>query len=241
MLRTALGAHLVQGLESPPNFSVIIAGDGSKGDLAIGLHLLYMNHGVIVRTRRPGRVIEGLFAYLAGYLPASAPNGVIRVPGVGLVKEGRAVLAPGIITNWLDILAPRLNRSGVQFVDAPRVALDVGRGDLVVEEPDLQIDRTALQVLDRQRPMGSEPAQVKPGRYPLVGWALFTGDEDHMGPISTAAGIMAAARGLMNHSDLGPKGLIETLGRVFGRTKPVAIGSPYEGDLASKLLGVFST
>jgi hypothetical protein len=245
MVRTALGDYLVEGVEAPPNFSVIIAGEG-QSDVAVGLHFLYMNHNAIVRSRRPGRVMEGLFAYLAGHLPASEPNGLIQVPGVGLVKEGRAVLAPGMITNWTDILAPRLNRSGVQFVDAPRVALDVERGDLVVEEPDLRVDRTVLAGLGGTRPMVSEPAPVEPGRYPLVGWALFTGDEDHIGPLSIAAGIVSAAPSMMqhsalHHSDLGARRVMDALGRLFATTRPVAVGSPYKGDLASKLLGVFSS
>jgi hypothetical protein len=241
MVRAALSEYLVEGVEAPPNFSVIIEGEPGQGDVAVGLHFLYKNHTAIVRSRRPERVLDGLFAYLAGHLPAAESNGLIRVTGVGLVKEGRAVLAPGMITTWTDILAPRLNRNGVQFVDAPQVALDVERGDMVVEEPGLVVDRAALAELNRQGSPGREPASVKPGRYPLVGWALFTGDEDQIRPISPVNGIVAAAPGVMHHSDLKAEQVMKALGRLFGRTKPVAVGSPYEGDLASKLLGVFST
>jgi len=110
---------------------------------------------------------------------------------------------------------------------------------MVVEEPGLVVDRAALAELNRDGSTGREPASVKPGRYPLVGWALFTGAEDQIGPISTAKGIVAAAPGVMHHSELEAEQVMKALGRIFARTKPVAVGSPYEGDLASKLLGVF--
>jgi hypothetical protein len=240
VVRAALGDYLVEGVDAPPNFSVIIGGEAAQGDVATGLHFLYMNHTAIVRTRRPERVMECLFAYLARHSAAAEPNGLIRVTGVGLVKEGRAVLAPGMITTWTDLLAPRLNRSGVQYVDAPDVALDVERGDMVVDEPGLVVDRAALAELNRHGSPGREPASVQPGRYPLVGWALFTGDEDQIGPISAANGIVAAAPGMMHRSDMEAEHVIKALGRIFARTKPVAVGSPYKGDLASKLLAVFS-
>jgi hypothetical protein len=164
----------------------------------------------------------------------------MRVSGVGLVKDGRAVLAPGLITSWTEILAPRLNRSGVQFVDAPQVGLDIDRGELVVEAPGLVVDESALAELSRLGSPGREPAPVGPGRYPLVGWALFTGEEDHLGPISSANGIVAAAPGLLHHADSKVEQVLQDLGRLFAQTRPVAIGSPYAGDLASKLVGVFS-
>ena len=238
MIRAALSTYMVDGLEAPPNFSVVLADDGGQPHLASGLNFLYRNHVAIVRSRRPSRVLSGLFAYLAGYLTPPS-NGLLRVPGVGLVKNGRAVVAPTNITTWTDILAPRLNRNGVQFVDAPSVALDADRGELVVEETALVVDRTALAALGQQR-AGSEPPAVEPGRYPLDGWALFVGDEEDMGPLSIANGIVAAGPGVIHHAGLKPERVIEALGRLFGSAQPVAVGSPYEGDLASKLVGVFS-
>jgi hypothetical protein len=112
---------------------------------------------------------------------------------------------------------------------------------MVVEEPGLVVDRAALEELNRHGSPGREPASVKPGGYPLVGWALFLGDEDQIGPISAANRIVAAAPGLMHHSDVEPERVIKALGRTFTTTKPVAVGSPYQGDLASKLLAVFSS
>jgi hypothetical protein len=238
MVRAALREYVVEGVEAPPNFSVIIGEEQTEGDLAAGLHFLHRNHTTIVRTRRPERVMEALFRYLAGYLPSTESDGLIRVTGVGLVKEGMAVLAPRTITTWTAKLAPRLNRSGVQYIDAPLVTVDVDRGEVVVEDPDLFIDRTALESLGR-RGSGKEPDSVKPGRYPLVGWAIFAGNEDQIGPISAAQGVVAAAPGLMRTTDLNAEEIMEALGRVFVRTTPVAVGSPTQGDLSSKLLAAF--
>lgn len=240
MVRAALGNYLVEGVEAPPNFSVIIGGEPGHGEVGSGLHFLYRNHMAMVRSRRPGRVLEGLFAYLASHLPSEGTNGLLRVNGVGLVKEGRAVLAPSMITNWTDILSPRLYRSGVQFVDAPGVSVDLDRGEMVVEESGLDVDRRPLAPLKTNGSAGSEPAAVEPGRYPLVSWGFFTGDDRQMGRISPARAIVAAAPSLIQTSGVKPAKVIEGLGRVFSMTAPVSVGSPYRGDLASKLVDLFS-
>lgn len=239
-LRTALAEYVVEGVEAPPNFSVIIGGEAGPGDMAVGLHFLYKNHNAIVRSRWPERVFDGLFAHLGAHSPAPSANGLLPVTGVGLIKEGQAILAPAWITNRTDTLAPRLNRGGVQFVDSPRVALDVEAGQLVVEEPGLIVNRAALAELNPANSPGREPKPVQPGRYPLVGWALFTDSDDDVGPISAANGIVATAPGLFHRSLLRPEQVMRALGRLFSVTRPVAIGSANQGDLAEKLLRAFS-
>jgi hypothetical protein len=58
-----------------------------------------------------------------------------------------------------------------------------------VEEPGLVVDQAALEGLNRDGSPGSEPASVKPGRYPLVGCTLFLGERNRSGPSPRPMGL----------------------------------------------------
>jgi hypothetical protein len=185
-------------------------------------------------------VIKGLFAHLSGHLPTES-EGLLRVSAIGLVKNGGVILAPSLIENWTDILAPRLYRSGVQYVDAPEVAIDPERVEVVVTEPALEVDLGEWD-LGTTGPVGIEPAPIEAGRYPLVGWALFQSSDSPMwGGVSRAQATVAAAGSVISAPGIPRARVIDELGRLFGRVSVHALGSPYEGDLASKLVAGFSS
>jgi len=190
VLRTALVAHLVDNVEAPANYSVEL-GESSTSGAGTGFHFLYRSSASVVRTRDVRRVARGLFTHLSSHR-VDLGRGLLRVHGVTLVAGGTAVLAPSVLRQWPELIERRLNGQGLRFVDTPWALVDAARAEVVVPEPSLEVDWSALDRLDalaggRVRP---DPP-VEPGRYPLVGWAFWVAP-DVTGRLSRAQAVMHA-------------------------------------------------
>ena len=190
VLRAALAAHLVTNVEAPPNYSVQL-GEQSTSGAPTGFHFLYRSSAAVVRTRDARRVVRGLLTHLSSHRVDPGP-GLLRVHGVTLVAGGTAVLAPAVLRQWPELIERRLNAQGLRFADTPWALVDPTRAEVVVPEPSLEVDWSALDRLDSLAgvPARADPP-VEPGRYPLVGWAFWVGAEV-TGRLSRAQAVMHA-------------------------------------------------
>lgn len=233
-LREALSDYYVPDVEADANFSIALPAN-NDGSPATGLNMLYESHTNLVRSRYPDRVVRALAHNLAKYIPVDSA-GLLRVSALALVRDGQAILVPRNIVTWLDMLAPRLNRAGWQFVDYPWSTIDLDSAELVVGAPTIEMDSAIFDELSG-RVSKSEPLAVEPGRFPLVGWGVYSAEEQAM---SRAAGAAAAAPSILNPNEFGVHDAIEGLVALTERTPVVGLGSPYEGDFAARLTGVAS-
>ena len=234
IIRKALSAYHVPGVEAPTNFSVVVPQAKPNGGPK-GLNMLYEGHSNLVRSRHPERVVEALFQYLAKYLP-DEPNGYLKIRDLALVRDGQSILVPRGVVIWLDLLAPRLSRAGWQFVDRPWSTLDLDTAELVVPPPMLSVDggwEDEIGVGQSQR----EPAAVGPGRYPLAGWGVFSEEKGVMTP---AAGVAAAAGTVINPSEFGVGETLQWLLDLAGDVPVTGLGSPYKGDFPARLMALGS-
>jgi hypothetical protein len=190
VLRTALAAHLVENVEAPANYSVQL-GEPSRSGAGTGFHFLYRSSASVVRTRDARRVARGLFTHLSSHR-VDLGRGLLRVHGVTLVAGGTAVLAPSVLRQWPELIERRLNGQGLRFADTPWALVDAARAEVVVPEPSLEVDWSALDRLDPPAGGRARPdPPVEPGRYPLVGWA-FRVAPDVTGRLSRAQAVMHA-------------------------------------------------
>lgn len=171
-----LRSHVVEDRDAPANLSVKLA-ERPEGGATRGFHFLYRSSNMQLRTRDPRRLVQGLIAYLSSFLEPEVPDSV-RVSGVGLVRNGGALVAPVNLQQLRSQVERRLNRQGIRFIDIPWLLVDSKRMEVVVPEPRLDVDWSQFDRVDEL--LGPAPADppVPPGRYPLTGWAfLSTRDE----------------------------------------------------------------
>ncbi len=237
VLRRALAAHLVEPDDDPasPNFSLHVAeDDGARG--AKQFHLLYRGVTAVVRTRDLRRLVDGLLGYLSAAV--ERPDGdMVRLDVLALVKDGAAVLAPASIRSLLPSVERRLNAKGLGVVDRPWSCVDVTTGELVVPEPDLSVDRSALDQLGR----GSRgDGAVAPGRYPVVGWAFGAGP-DAQGPMSRALAVSLAGGRILDRHTLDPQARLDRLAALLGRLEPVGVWAERLDGLVEPLVALASS
>jgi hypothetical protein len=192
-LRVALARHLVTDVDAPANYSLQIEPPPAAGEPA-SFHFLHRSSTSVVRSRDTRRIARALVGHLSSHHPAHAA-GLLRLQGVTLVRDGAAVLAPAVLRQWPELIERRLNGRGLRFVDLPWAVVDPDRAEVVVPEPALDVDWTALDALallgDR-----ADPA-VEPGRYPLAGWAFWVGPDD-VGPLSRAQAVLRGVQLLLD-------------------------------------------
>lgn len=230
LVRRLLGQHLVEDVEAPANYSVILE---DRSGVGRGLNLLYRSWTTLVRSRHPDRVLMALVAHLDQYGLAPATDH-LRARAVALVREGRAILVPDRVFTWTDLLTPRLHRKGWQFVDSPFVDVDPDRAELVVADPNIQGELMGADSSSARR----EPPPVAPGRYPLDAWAFMASDQPSPEAMSVAAGTARAVATVVEDRDRDPMQTARRLADLFHQVTPYDVGSAFGGDLASKLTAV---
>jgi hypothetical protein len=216
-LRRILAAHLLDA-DAPPYFSAFVPDAPPTDGNARPFNFLYRSSDSLVRTRAPGRVVRALLHYLSDLVEPAPPT--LQLRATGLIVGGRAIVAPESLRTSMTLIEARLNRAGMQVIDAPVVHLEPGSGEVVVPEPRLTVDADALAAYERSHPPAGgtrELAPVAPGRYPLVAWALTTA-EDAIGPIGRAEGVAAAAQQVANADTFGAQPALEV---VAGALAPV--------------------
>lgn len=247
-LRRALAAHLVDGVEAPPNFTLLIgdrAGDadaGSRGrgpTRTSGFHFLYRSSASMVRTRDPNRLVRALLSHLDGFRP-DAGGGLLQLSVTALVGEAGAVLAPASLRGWLEVVERRLNAKGLRVADQPWVAVDTGTGELVVREPQLDVAWPAFEDLAGavRGPRRTEPV-VDAGRYPIVGWGFQT-DEDGAGAMRPAHAVSRAAPTVINVAELGGQGVLDQVAQLVRRIRPAGVHWDEPGQMVAPLAALAS-
>ncbi len=232
LVRRLLAGHLVDGVEAPANYSLLIAPPSGRG--AGGIHFLYRGTAPIVRTRDPHRLVMGLLSFLNSH---AAPAPGMEMVAVGLVdREDRAVLAPYALRASLDRVERRLGSRGLRVVDTPWAVVDAGSRELVVPEPDLNLHWPALE---RLREVAPRPAAadkpVPPGRYPIRAWALPASARLE-GPLSRGAGVLLAATLVVRPAEIGGQRCLEDLARIIGPVPPFGIRWSGPEDLVARLV-----
>ena len=236
LLRETLIAHLVEGVEAPNNYSILLAGDDPESkDRAF--HFVYRGFNPVVRTRDPQRLVPALLSRLAGHLDHGRSDHV-RLDSVALVAGDVAVLAPAEIRYVMPVLERRLNSKGLRVVDQPWTALDVETGELVVTEPALDVDPEAQARLTRAFPRARRPdPPVAPGRYRVAGWAFGLGHA-HNGPISRSQAVALACPQVLNVAELGAQRTLDGLARAIRSVDPVAMWADSPAGLVGPLVSL---
>jgi hypothetical protein len=238
VLRAALASHVVDGVEAPANYSVQL---GDTSGASAGFHFLYRSSSSVVRTRDARRVVRALVTYLSSHRLDDVGHwdpDLIRLHAVTLVTGEVALLAPAILRLWPELIERRLNARGMRFADTPWALLDPARGEVIVPEPSLEVDWSALDGLDaltagRDRPDPSVP----PGRYPIAGWA-FRVKPEQAGRLSRAQAVMQALQMTIGSLERGAQRALDDLVSIVRRVEPAGIAWKEPGDLVAPLLAL---
>lgn len=223
-MRAVLAPHLVDGVDAPASYSVLIRLAGGTDQRHRELHVLYRSSLAVVRSRSPRRVLQGLCSYLSGHVEKERA-GLVRLAGMPVVGGDGAVVAPWVLRHQRPQLEARLRRLGLRVVDVPFVSIYPRTGELVVPSPALELASEVLDLLEPSEPPASpEPPPVPAGRYRIRGWGIpGRGPE----PLSRAAAVAAVMTGRIDSAHLGGQDLLDVLAHVFEHAQPI----PLSGDL----------
>lgn len=234
LLRRALPAHVADGVETPPNYSVVAALPPKSHRSPRELHFLYRSQDPVIRSRTLSRLVRGLLSHLSAHLEEE-PDPLLRVRGVPLVAGTTAILAPRELLADLGRIEPRLRQEGVRVLDLPYATVDPATAELVVPPPAVEHDPDVLEELDvvesPTRP--EEEGAVVPGRYPIKAWVLSTGDT--AGPLPVATALAGAFPALVDPSRIGVRRGFAELAGLLARTTPVRLSPTRPADLARRL------
>jgi hypothetical protein len=234
LVRELLRSYLVEdldGVEPPPNYSVVLhAGDGRGGGTR-GLSFLYRSSLAVVRSRSALRVLQGLSTYLGAHeLADSGREGLLVIDAVAIVGR-RAVLLPSFLRNYMEPgkLGGRLRRGGVTLVDAPMALVDPEAGELIVPPCDLELanDATFAKAARLGPPSDGAPA----GRYVLAAWGLMVGEAELGLPMTRGRAVALGMRDVSGpRASIGSSGL-PGLTRLFSRVQPLPLSWSMDGAL----------
>lgn len=242
VLRRALAAHVAEGIETDPNYSVVV-GDGADGDSEgpdagspRGLNLLYRSSTLVARSRVPSRIFRALVSYLGGHDAQEHDDGLVRVGFFPLVRGDRAVLAPRWVLYELESVQAHLDRAGLAIADGQWAQIDPDTAELVVSAPRVEVDEDALGALDPHEPRarrGLPP--VAPGRYPVAAWG-FTERHDRPAPERSAEQVALAATAVTNREVIGAPRALEGLAAVARTARSFSLEHGLSGrDLVTRL------
>lgn len=210
----------VADVDGPVALSVRVGSPGVAGK-AQGFHLLFRHAQRALRTRDPHRLVRALVAELSAYRPA--PDGLLRLPGVALVRDGEALVACLGMRSSFDMLERRLNASGLRLVDEPFVLVDPAVGALVVPEPALPVDWSALGRIETV--VGGQhraEAPAPPGRYQISRWTYVLSDERRE-PLPLARGVLWGALLASPVTPVRRGDAVRTLAALAERVRPTAV------------------
>jgi hypothetical protein len=164
-------------------------------------------------------VLAALLQHLSAELTPPDPS-LTRVDATAVLRGDDALLLPGGLDNFVKETQPRFARAKLCLVDAPRVLLDLDRGELVVPDPALPHDPSVIDDLDAIAELGRELPRARPGRYPVRTWFMVR-QPDQVGPMSPAVAATAAVPKLFAPDDLRTD--VERLAALFELVEPRAV------------------
>lgn len=225
LLRSALVAHVLDGIVAPRNYSIAIHTDDQRG--VRPLDGVWWQYSKLHQSWSAHRVVRSLLGYLGDHVDRSAA--AVRLPAVTLLGPGGAIVADRSLANDKVRLLPLLRRLDLQIVDSRWAEID-DTGELVVSPLRLQVDHRVLRDLadnDRRRATGPNLA-VAPGRYPVRSWLLrpsVSGSSPTKGKALTKLVIQA--------SDVPPGGGQRTLDALARSVERASIGAVWASDLGA--------
>jgi len=193
----------------------------------------------VVRTLDPHRLVEALFGYLGSHLDTADLRHLL-LNAMALVGDAGAVLVPAEVRYLMPTLERRLHAKGVRVVDRPFVELDMDAMEVVVDEPGIDIDRSALRSLYGAIP-GSRRADppVSSGRYRLTGWA-FGVDCDRTEQISSGEAVTLGCRQILRSAQLGPQPTLDGLAVAVRSVRRAVLWMDTREDLVGSLVALTS-
>lgn len=220
LLARAFGTYVAAEPVAPATLSVRVGAPGDGGK-AQGFHLLFHHAQRALRTRDPHRLVRAVVAHLSAYEPIA--EGLLRLPGVALVRDGEALIACLAARPSFDVIERRLNSNGLVLVDEPFILIDPVRAELVVPDPILSVDWSALErvedVVGVQRRVEQAAA---PGCYRLARWTYVLAEE-RPEPLRPARGVLWGA---LLAAGLGPvsrANAVRTLAPLAELVRPTAV------------------
>jgi hypothetical protein len=221
-LRTLLRAHVVADPAAPVNYSLQVAAP-VRNRRGAGFYLLYRGSAMVLRTRDPRRLVNGLLLHLESDGTRLA-RGQLAIRGLAVVRGDRARLAPPALRPWLSRLERRLNLRGWRVVDTPWVLVDAKGPTVVVPQPRLDVDPEGFAAIETLATGAPGDPPVPTGRYWLTEW-VFLGDGE---PMTRAQAVAIATRFTLD--DRGMQTTLTDLATVMRAVEPTTIawGTPPE-------------
>lgn len=213
LLREALGDRVVVAEDVPPNLSVVLAGEAAPGEVQ-ELNRLYLGHHLVLRSRDPARVVDGLASHLDAHARTFRHDSLL-VLCAALVHDGRAHLVEHGSRRQIVEQERRWQADGFLLVDRPWVDVDLATRELVVPDAG-RLSTAVTSWAGTRRPDAPDPA-VAAGRYPIATWSprRGTGTPGHR--------LAAAASSVVNLAELGPASTLSALRDLLGDVPEVEI------------------
>lgn len=225
-IKAALAHWVVDDPEAPNNFSVAFSRTTTD------THLLFWGGCVAARSFDPDRILRSLVDHLGAHRPP--PPGTVWVNALGFVKDGRAVLMPGVFKDDLRVVDRQVRSAGWVAVDAPRALVDLTTAELVVTdliEPDADALAKAVDGVPQRR---VEPT-VPHGRYPIDRW-VFVDYTGHWGPIGRANATRAAILEIQFGIEHPDSALVATVAHLFSTVRAESMFPGYPNATLDSLL-----
>ncbi len=217
-----LAAHLVEGLDAPPNYSIRLETRETGRKAPAHGYVLYRSQCLLLRTRRRERVLRALMTSLSGHVEPL--DGLLRVRQLAVIGRSGAVILPNELFWRLEALEPRLGEHGVRLVEPPFVDIDAGTGDLILAPPTMDVDSAKT---GRGWPGFASDLQAGT-RHPILEWTFLGRDDGPLTP-HAALGIVMP---LLQEGAQSSTVALEVMLRILARPKLQHIGR----ERASRLL-----
>ena len=225
-IRSAFAHLAVDDPNAPNNFSVAFSRTTTDA------HLLFWGGCVAARSFDPHRILRSLVDHLTAHRPP--PPGTVWVNALGFVKDGRAVLMPGVFNDDLRVVDRQLRAEGWVAVDGPRALVDLATAELVVTdliEPDSDALAKAVEGVPQRR---AEPT-VPHGRYPIDRW-VFVDYTGRWGPIGRANATRAAILEIQFGIEHPDPALVGTIASLFATVRAESMFPGYPNATLDSLL-----
>lgn len=167
LLRGVFAAHIVEG-DSPPNFSLRLAVDGSNRGIR-AFNILHEGHVIQARARGAQPLVEMLVQRIESRAGLSSRR---LQAGAFVHEDGRAIVVPDYYVTYWPSVEPTLYRKGIRFVPGPLTLSDVGPF-IVIRETGLSLDSKSLSELaDRFPGTSADRTPAATGRYTITSWGF---------------------------------------------------------------------
>jgi hypothetical protein len=169
-----LEAHVVPDIQAPANLSMLVGEDNGP---VREFHRLFRGGQLVARTRSRGRLVRSTLSYLDAFV--DEPVGTVRLDARLLVRDGGAVLIDPMLRFSLERLERRLEHTGYRFADVLGAPVDREQLEVKLWPPRLEIDRGALEVLNREYPPEVSEFELAAVQLPVHALVLLHADSEN--------------------------------------------------------------